>query len=455
MNLAQPQRVYFLGIGGIGMSALARFLHARGHTVAGYDRTATRLTGELQAEGIAVTTHRPAFQPGAYDFIVFTPALAPDDPALLSAQTAGIPLHKRAAVVGELSRQYRTLAIAGTHGKTTTTALTAHLLRHSGVEATALVGGVLSGYETNYLGGTSDVLVIEADEYDRSFLHLHPHAIALTSIDADHLDVYGSAAEMEAAYQEFIHRLGPNGQLFYEAGVPEDFVLKISTKNSSYGLIQANFRAENVQHEVNGMRFCFSSPVVQLQDLYLPMAGEHNVANACAAICLALHVGAEVRKIPAALASFPGLRRRFEVVLDLPEVTFIDDYAHHPTELKAALTAAKARFPGRQLVAVFQPHLFSRTKDFYQEFGQALSLADRVVLIHIYPAREKPTPLVTSHLISPHVIHGNVEVQNLEEIPQAVLQVLETPSVVLTLGAGDIDTQVLPLRDALQTHFAA
>jgi UDP-N-acetylmuramate--alanine ligase len=459
LNLDNAKRLHFAGIGGIGMSGLARYFHQRGLIVTGYDRTETPLTQSLVADGIRIAYEPNIESVHGVDAVIYTPAVGEDFLELVEARRLGIRCVKRAAVLGAITRQQRTLGVAGTHGKTTTSSLATVLLRGAGIDCTAFVGGIMANYDTNYLLGKDDLVVVEADEFDRSFLQLSPQLAILTSIDPDHLDIYHTPEAVREAYHQFLERVPEGGTVIVNNRL-RPFADDLKGVNIYYYGIGGEgaappdeFVLTNFQQSGLRQQFDLTGPGIAWKGLELPFPGRHNAENACAALVAAHLLGAQEEPLRQALAGFRGVRRRFEVRLELPEVTFIDDYAHHPAELAAAISTARRHFPDRKLIACFQPHLFTRTRDFAEGFGQSLSLADTVLLMHIYPARELSIPHVTSELIYPHIKGADVHIVNLKDLPKSLLEHLDRPSVVLTLGAGDIDTQLSTIEKVLLTKY--
>lgn len=455
------QPVYMLGIGGIGMSALARYLFEKGHPVSGYDRTATPLTAALIEQGIPVFYEEDAARGRQAQYVVYTPAVK-DSVELAAIREAGIAVYKRSELMGAIANSHKLVAIAGTHGKTTTTSMVTHLLRDAGLDNGAFVGGIMANYGTNFLMGHGAWWVAEADEFDRSFLTLWPDVTILTSVDADHLDVYGTDDQVRAAYRDFVNQLKPGGLLVHAASLTEFVGSTKAQQAIRYGMepsagTATDVYARNLKFDGLLATFDYVGKSIEINDLRLTMPGRHNVENALAAITVALHVGIAPSTIQQALGSFKGVQRRFEVHVNNPSITYIDDYAHHPAELTAVLSAARKVFPDRHLVVAFQPHLFTRTRDFYLEFAQALSLADEVFLTDIYPARELSIPHVTSNLIFQHLSTTYKHLISLADLPNAVSSTVSKsigkgvgrPSVVISAGAGDIDTIVPKLKDAL------
>ncbi len=444
MNINELRTVYFIGIGGIGMSALARYFKGLGAEVHGYDKTETALTKTLVEEGMHIHYEEDVSKiPARVDLVVWTPAVPQEHTELQHFRQHDIPVKKRAEVLGIISRNRRTVAIAGTHGKTTTSSLTAHVLRACGIDCSAFLGGIAQNFQSNFVNGQSDWVVAEADEYDRSFLHLQPEIAAITSMDADHLDIYGDENSIhETGFLAFAKQV--TGTLY----VQHEW-LKFFDKNAvrSFGVDGGDYRAENLRVADGYFVFDYKNPDIAIENLKLSMPGRHNVENATVAISVALQLGAKPEAIRAALLSFKGIKRRFEFVVRTEKTVYIDDYAHHPTELRAAIGAAKQLFPNRKVTGIFQPHLYSRTRDFVDGFAAALDGLDDTLLLDIYPAREKPIPGVTSE-----IIFERMQNQNKQLVTKAnLLEVLKNKEldVVMTLGAGDIDTLVQPIQKIL------
>ncbi len=445
MDLENIKLVYLVGIGGIGMSGLARYFHKRGCLVNGYDRTPTALTEALQAEGIQISfiddvnLIGPDFRENSPSvLVIYTPAIPKDSAVLNYFIKYGFTLKKRSEVLGIISRGMFTIAVAGTHGKTTTSTLIAHILRHSGVDCTAFLGGISSNYNTNVLFGDNNVLVVEADEYDRSFLTLHPDIAVVTSMDADHLDIYGSAEMVKESFRMFVSQLKENGKLLRKEGLELEGGITYSASGS------ADACAENIRVENGSFLFDFRNKELVIKDIAMPLPGVHNIENAVAAIQAALLLSVSSEKIKAAIEDFKGVKRRFEYIIRNDHTVYIDDYAHHPEELKACLSAVKKLYPGRKLTLIFQPHLYSRTRDFAGEFAEVLSMADELILLDIYPAREAPIPGISAAVIFDHV---NATFKKQCDKDDALKYIKSTgPSLLVTAGAGDIDTLVEPLK---------
>lgn len=459
MNIRDFKYIYFLGIGGIGMSALARWFAINGFAVAGYDRTATALTDQLKKEGILVHFDDDVamipevfLQNSAQTLVVFTPAIPANHAEYNYLKTHNFIIQKRSQVLGLIANGMSTIGVAGTHGKTTTSSLTAHLLRHSGVNCAAFLGGITQNYGTNMLlnDPTDDLkkipCVVEADEFDRSFLTLFPEIAIVTSTDADHLDIYGNHDSVLESFSAYVSQIKPDGRLFMRKGL--QLADKTSAKVFEYSISEGDYHAENVRIENACFVFDAIYPNGSIKNLVLKVPGFHNVENAIAAIAVGLEVGLNEAQIRAAIESFGGVKRRFEYYLKTENKVLIDDYAHHPAEVTAFLSSAKALYPDRHVTAIFQPHLYSRTRDFADEFAQSLSLADSVILLDIYPARELPIEGVSADLIFQKITCDKVLCSKSE-----LIDVLKTRScdVVTTIGAGDIDKYILPIKDILET----
>jgi UDP-N-acetylmuramate--alanine ligase len=456
MEFNAIKKIYFIGIGGIGMSALARYFHQHGAAVHGYDKTATDLTRTLAEEGMHIHYDDDVEKiPEGVDLVVFTPAVPKDHAELNWFWDRGYPVKKRAEVLGIISRAKRCIAIAGTHGKTTTSTLTTHLLRSCGVDATAFVGGISGNLGTNFVEGQSDWVVVEADEYDRSFLHLMPEIAVINSIDPDHLDIYGTAEEVTKSYTQFAGQVKAGGALILEQNI--DFqgfdAITFGIEGGSAAAKNIRVEAGNVVFdlEVTDPRLCaliagqqHAGTAFTLSGLKLAYPGLHNVKNATAAILATLLAGGDPSKIHAALAGFKGVKRRFETIFKNETCVYVDDYAHHPVELDAAINAARMLYPGFKITGVFQPHLFSRTRDFADGFAQALDLLDECILLPIYPAREQPIVGVSSEMLLQKMKLGNKQICNKENVIETLKH--KNIQVLMTMGAGDIDTLIEPIK---------
>jgi UDP-N-acetylmuramate--alanine ligase len=450
MELSSITRVYLIGIGGIGMSGLARYFHMRGCTVAGYDRTETELTASLINEGIPIIFEDKREniatefqQKDAGTLIIYTPAIPKDSILLNYFRDKGFEFKKRSEVLGIISSGMFTVAVAGTHGKTTTSSMIAHIFKNSGFDCSAFLGGITANYNTNFLFGDNNVVVVEADEYDRSFLTLHPDIAIITSMDADHLDIYGDKGHLEESFRLFASQLKPGGKLIARQGLDLDKGLSYSASEP------ADIRAENVRIEDGDFWFDFKNSEHTIKNIRLGIPGLHNVENAVAAVEAALLVGISPENIRTALREFRGVKRRFEYIIKTDSQVYIDDYAHHPEELRACITAVKSLYPDRELTAIFQPHLFSRTRDFADGFAKSLSMVDELIMLDIYPARELPMPGVASDMILEKVTISKKRKCGKQEAIEFVAKT--KPDLLLTVGAGDIDTLVEPLKNVL-TH---
>lgn len=443
MSDKMPANVFFLGIGGIGMSALARWFSAGGAQVSGYDKTPTALTENLSKEGIRVfyswdvpdTLHTA-------EMLVYTPAVPSNHPVFAAAKELKIPVLKRAELLGMLSRTHACLAVAGTHGKTSVTSVLSVLMQESGQQPLAFIGGILKKYNSNFLNGQGKWMIAEADEYDRSFLQLSPMAAVITAIDPDHLDIYGDAAHFTEGFRRFAEKIHPEGSLILEEKLrPFGDTLK-NHKIIYYGTEQADVMVSEIRYNGTDTYFRFTYGDTDLKDLKLSIPGRHNVMNAAAAITLALTAGIHPDQIRTALPEFTGVKRRMDIQYNSDGKVYIDDYAHHPEEIKAVLSAVREMFPTHTLRVAFQPHLFSRTRDFCTGFAESLELADELILLDIYPARELPMEGITVKTIGTQIRKYTPQYGTLENLPELMLQSLRKPVVMLTLGAGDIDTCV-------------
>lgn len=447
MKSHEYSHIFFLGIGGIGMSALARYFNAKGKEVAGYDKTDSPLIQRLIAEGISVTlddnwSQLPEeFRDIEHTLIVYTPAVPRRTNLFQYFSSNEFEMRKRAQVLGEIVNVGQGVAVAGTHGKTTTTSMTAHLLHHGGVHASAFLGGIANNFNSNLVIGRAKTVVVEADEFDRSFMWLHPNFTAITSMDPDHMDIYGNAEEINATYAEFAKQASESGTVIHRSGLP--------LEGPSYGVeTEADYSAQNVRVEDGWFVFDLVFPTVTIEGVKAGLPGRHNVENAVAAAALAYMAGASAKSIGEGIGTFKGVKRRFDFVLREENRVVIDDYAHHPTEIKAIISAAKELFPEREISVLFQPHLFSRTRDFMAEFGQSLSAADQLRLLEIYPAREEPIPGITSQALLKTCSVGDARVLSVENVIDDLRAL--NPEVLLILGAGDIDRLVEPIVNALK-----
>lgn len=449
-GLNNIRNVYFLGIGGIGMSALARYFYAAGKGVAGYDRTPTPLTRQLSAEGIAIHyTDDPLLVPGPFrspgdTLVVLTPAVPADHAELAWFRNTGFKIHKRSEILGTIARDKKTVAVAGTHGKTTVSTMIAHIMSQSKSGCSAFLGGISKNFNSNLvLNMESDWLVAEADEFDRSFLQLHPYAAIVTSMDPDHLDIYGNAESMREAFSRFIGQINRKGILLMKKGLPVDRSVA-PEQVYSYALDEeADFCAENIRLENRKYFFDLSGPGMIIRDISLMHPGKVNVENAVAASSMAALLGTGHDVIRNALESFSGIQRRFDYHINTSTKVYIDDYAHHPKELEATITSVRELYPGRKITGIFQPHLYSRTRDFHVDFGASVADADVVWVTDVFPAREAPIPGVTGALVADAAREaGAPDVRyhaSVDDLPQALADTLRGGDVLLTLGAGSVE----------------
>lgn len=456
MKIEDIEQVYFIGIGGIGMSALARYFNNRNIYCSGYDKTETELTLNLQNEQInihyednirlipkRILNHQKTL-------IVYTPAVPSDHSELQYFKNNGYHIYKRAEILGIISKNSFCIAIAGTHGKTTTSSMVAHMCMHAGRPVTAFLGGITANYSTNYIETpNSTITVVEADEYDRSFLQLNPDIAIVTSAEADHLDIYNNADSVKESFEEFIGKIKETGELIIRKGIHLSLTIHPIYE---YGINVEGLSAKNIRIE-NG-KFCYevynNQQVVDSFRLGVP--GRHNIENSLACIGVGFVLGIPINTIKESLESFKGVKRRFETIISTNTTTYIDDYAHHPTEIRACISAARELFPGKQVAGIFQPHLFSRTRDFANEFAQSLENLDRLILLPIYPARELPIEGINSQLILDTANINNKVLISKDEVLAYLNDILPNIGVLITMGAGDIDSLVEPIRKLIQLH---
>lgn len=449
MILKDIHRIYFVGIGGIGMSAIARFFHEKGVFVSGYDRTSTELTKQLEAEGIHIHYSEDlSLIDREANLVVYTPAIPATHQELVFYREHGYEVVKRSDVLQEITRELFAITVAGTHGKTTVSTMIAHLLRHTGYGCNAFLGGISVNYGRNFWSSEKAVAVIEADEYDRSFLKLSPDIALLTAMDPDHLDIYGTKEAVEEAFIQYTRNIKPNGTLLVHHGLHRD--AELSADNKLHYSLQnnaADIYATNIRMQDGGYEFDVVQQDWMIDNVQLHIGGMHNVENAVAAIGVAHLLGISNDKIREAVAAFKGIRRRFEYLVKKEDVVYIDDYAHHPEELRALINSAKTLFRGKPCTIIFQPHLFSRTRDFADGFAEVLSMADHVVLLPIYPARELPIEGVSSEMIASRIKGPGVEIMERDDV---IAWLKEKPaSLLITAGAGDIDLLREPITALL------
>ncbi|MFV0237838.1 MAG: UDP-N-acetylmuramate--L-alanine ligase [Flavobacteriales bacterium] len=441
MNLRELHNVYFLGIGGIGMSALARYFKSVGKQVLGYDKTPTLLTQRLESEGIYITYEDlvesiPKEMTSKNSLVVYTPAIPENHIQRNELTKRGFQLYKRSEVLGLITKNTTCLAVAGTHGKTSTTSLLGHILHENKVESTAFLGGICENYNSNLILGGNQYSVVEADEFDRSFLKLSPDVIAITSMDADHLDIYKEHTALEESFQDFVNKLSEKGVLITKKGLP--------IQGITYAIEEpADFIAKDVRIENGAFVFNVWNKDKLYKDFKLYLPGRHNIENALAAISMALETGLSLEEIKKSIQTFKGIKRRFSIHYN-KEVVYIDDYAHHPTELNATFDAVREMFPNKKLLVVFQPHLFSRTQDFIEDFAKSLARVDELILMDIYPARELPIEGVTSKWLLSKIELEEKEIGTLEDTLEKIKE--KEFDVLLTVGAGSIDLLVEPIN---------
>lgn len=454
MKLAAVNSVYLVGIGGIGMSALARFFKQQGTNVSGYDRTPTELCAAMQQEGIDIHFQDDVSMipnsflktPKRNTLVIYTPAIPKHHSELNWFIKKGYSVMKRSEVLGIISLNYKTIAVAGTHGKTTTSAMIAHILIESGLGCHAFLGGISTNYNTNFITHAgAEYAVVEADEFDRSFLTLSPQIAVITSVDADHLDVYGEAHEVVKSFGDFAKRVIPHGTLIRNAAISG---LNSNVRELSYSISEkADLKGADVKVESGVYHFDIESAAVQIENVALGLPGRHNVENAIAAAGVAFELAINPDVIKNALATFTGVKRRFETHIRSSNLVYIDDYAHHPTEIAACVASVREMYPGKKITGVFQPHLYSRTRDFAADFAKALDALDEVILLEIYPARELPITGIDSSML--FQLMNSKEKSLLSKIELLKQMQNRKPEVLITMGAGDIDQLVEPLVKAL------
>lgn len=461
MRLENLHSVYFLGIGGIGMSALARWFFHQGIAVHGYDLTPSLLTAELEAMGMSILYQdEVALLPETMKemgqkentMVVLTPAVPAENRLLIHFQQNGYLIHKRSEILGMITSATKAIAVAGTHGKTTTSAMIAHSLHHNGQNISAFVGGIMTNYNTNLIIGQKHALtVVEADEYDRSFLRLSPEIAIITAIDPDHLDIYGTGEEMRKSFLDFVGKINANGQLIVKHGLIDPSEVRSDINVLTYGIGEGDVYADLVR--IEGAKFIFNvRGMFKIDEVTIGLPGYHNVENAVASIVVMKLLELDDNDIKQCLASFRGVKRRFEYIINTSDVVYIDDYAHHPAELEALLTSVRALYPAKKITAIFQPHLYSRTRDFVDGFAKSLDLADSIYLLDIYPAREKPMEGVTSQIIFERITNPAKVLTTKAGVVSELAKAHH--EVVVTIGAGDIDRLVSSISDLLLKQTA-
>lgn len=459
IDLKNIEGIYFVGIGGIGMSALALYFAKGGFRIAGYDRSESGLTRSLIETGCNISysdtvENIPAFFRNTSEkervIVVYTPAIPSENNVITFFRSNGYRVYKRSELLGEISSHTDTLAIAGTHGKTTVSTMTAHILKQSHVDCSAFLGGISKNYNTNLLLGEGHYTVMEADEFDRSFHRLNPLMAVVTSADADHLDIYGDRKAMISAYNEFCSRIRKGGKLFINYKIKDHIRIPADISGYTYGSVNgSDYRFFEISHYKDYYSFNLQTPDGIISDLHFSFPGIINIENLTAAIAVALNCGVTEQEIRKAILLFQGVRRRFDIRVNLPGLTYIDDYAHHPEEIKACITSVREYFTGRKITGIFQPHLYSRTRDHADGFAAILDELDEAVLLPIYPAREKPIPGVTSEIIFNKMKSGSKRMMKMEDIPD-MLDISKL-DVLITIGAGDIDRLVGPIEEKLKT----
>ena len=445
MNLNQIHNVYFIGIGGIGMSALARYFQNIGKNVSGYDKTPTMLTNELIAAGMNIHFEdNISLIPNDYytenTLVIITPAVPNSHSEWNYFLERDYVVKKRAEVLGIITKDTFCFAVAGTHGKTTTSSILGHILYESGADVTAFLGGIVENYHSNLIGSGKTITVVEADEFDRSFLHLHPDIACVTSMDADHLDIYGDSSAIEDSFREFANKVEDKSKLFVPKGLPlEGLTVAINE--------EATFKAYNIRVEKSAYVFDVQTPTETIKNIAFGLPGRHNLMNALTALAMAKTYGTPTDAIVKALASFQGVQRRFSYQIKTDNLVYIDDYAHHPTEINAVHQAVRELYPDEKVLAIFQPHLFSRTNDFADDFAKSLSAFDEVILLDIYPARELPMEGVTSTWLMSKMSNQNKSLVSKENLLSTIVK--NEAKIIVTIGAGDIGEMVPSIKKEL------
>jgi len=446
MNLNSVNNVFFIGIGGIGMSALARYFKSIGKEVSGYDKTPTEITEALENLGVSIhfkddlLNIGETFKDRDATLVVYTPAIPKAHLELNYFISHGFSVMKRSQVLGIITENTFCLAVAGTHGKTTTTSILGHLLYQSDVKLTAFLGGISENYNSNLILNGDEVSVVEADEFDRSFLTLSPNLACITSMDADHLDIYGDASELIKSFKDFSKKIKPNGKLFVRNGLP--------LKGITYGIEDdADYSVQNIKIENGTYVFDIRTPKEIIKNLKFNLPGRHNLSNALIAMAMATEFGISQKKLADALASYKGVKRRFSYQIKTDDLVFIDDYAHHPEEIKAVHNAVREMYPNKKVLAIFQPHLYTRTRDFIDGFAKSLSQFDELLLLDIYPARELPIAGVTSSWLLDKIDNTNKKLVSKKNLISEVQK--SAAQVILTIGAGDIGEEVKHIKKGL------
>ncbi|MCR4603853.1 MAG: UDP-N-acetylmuramate--L-alanine ligase [Prevotella sp.] len=455
MKIEKLTAVYFVGAGGIGMSAIARYFISQGLVVAGYDKTPTELTRRLEKEGVLMHYEENvdeiphSCKNPAHCLVIYTPAIPESHKEMQYFRQQGFEIQKRAQVLGTLTRQMKGLCVAGTHGKTTTSSMCAHIMHQSHLDCNAFLGGIAKNYGTNYILSKSDYVVIEADEFDRSFHWLHPYMTVITSTDPDHLDIYGTKEAYLESFRHYTELIQPKGALIIHRGLEMEENLQPGVRRYDYSRDEGDFHAENIRIENGEITFDFISPIECVKNVELGQPVPINIENGIAAMAMAQLAGCTAEELRVGMLSFSGVDRRFDFKIKTPELVFLSDYAHHPKEIYQSAQSIRELYHDRHITAIFQPHLYTRTRDFYTDFAEALSLLDEVILTDIYPAREKPIEGVSSQLIydrlAPHVKKQLIT-------KDQVLPLIKSRDfdVLIVLGAGDLDEQVPQIANILK-----
>ena len=449
MDLKNIHIIYFIGIGGIGMSSLARYFNARGIEIHGYDRISTSLTEELASEGICIHFKEDTTAiPENVDLVIYTPAIPEDHKELLYLKSKNIPVKKRSEILGLLTKDKYTVAVAGTHGKTTISSIITHILNHSGVKTNSFIGGFMKNYNSNFIGyNDAEIFIVEADEFDRSFLTLHPDIAVISSIDTDHLDIYGSRENLKKSFETFATQIKDAGELIINNKLTGYFKNDVTIITYVADGI-ADYFAEGVQVVNNMFEYNIHTPDGIIRNIHFRIPGRHNIENALAGVAVCVELGIEYDEIRAGLETYMGVTRRFDIRYSNGNTIYIDDYAHHPIEISSCINAVKEMYPKKKITGVFQPHLYSRTRDLADEFARSLDQLDEVILLDIYPAREKPLKGINSDMLLKKIrIPEKMLCSKDDLLPEIEKRDIQ---VLLTLGAGDIDQLAEPIENLLK-----
>lgn len=458
MELKDIKSVYFIGAGGIGMSAIARYFLKKGLVVGGYDKTPSDLTRTLEKEGMDIHYDEDInkipteCKDKSSTLIIYTPAIPDEHKELTYFRNEGFEIQKRAQVLGTLTKSHKGLCVAGTHGKTTTSTMAAHIMHQSSLDCNAFLGGISKNYGTNYILSNSDFVVVEADEFDRSFHWLHPYMTVITSTDADHLDIYGTEEAYLESFRHYTTLIQSGGALIMHTGLKMIPDVQSGVATYTYSRNAGDFHAENIKIENGEITFDFISPVCNIENIRLGQPIPINIENGIAAMALAQLSGCTAEEIRNAMATFTGVDRRFDFKIKTDKLVFLSDYAHHPKEIYQSVKSLKEVFKDRKITAIFQPHLYTRTRDFYKDFADSLSLLDEVILVDIYPAREQPIPGVTSKLIYDNLRQGIIKKMCSKDEVQDIIKSNDF-DVLVVLGAGDLDNQVPEIEKILKSRY--